>query len=118
MTDNPQKPLRFASINIEHDRHYDKVIPFLKNFQADVICLQELYERDIDMFRSELGMECLFEPMLEMPTIMDDLSSSHTYFGLGILTNLPIIRHRADWYDGDKKTEVIGTTSEFTLQKC
>ncbi len=56
------------------------------------------------MFRNELGMECLFEPMLEIPTIMDDLSSSHTYFGLGILTNLPIIGHRADWYDGDKRT--------------
>jgi mRNA deadenylase 3'-5' endonuclease subunit Ccr4 len=52
--------LKLISINIEQDRHHDTVIPFLLKENADVVCVQELFERDVPLFEKVLGMKCYF----------------------------------------------------------
>jgi len=47
---NKKPVLKFASINIECDKHLDGVVSYLKNFQPDVVCFQELFESDVLMF--------------------------------------------------------------------
>ncbi|MDO8590753.1 MAG: hypothetical protein Q7R65_02105 [bacterium] len=97
-----QKPIRFASINIEHNAHYDQVIPFLKNFQPDVICLQELLECDIALFERELGMKCVFAPMALTPKVKDDISAPMARSGIGILTASTILASNAHYYVGSQ----------------
>ncbi len=42
--------MRLVSINVERSKHLDKVIPFLKRLNPDVVCVQELLQRDIPLF--------------------------------------------------------------------
>lgn len=54
--------LKLISLNVEMDRHYDTVIPFLKNENPDVICLQEVLEKDFEMYKRELGVDGFYKP--------------------------------------------------------
>lgn len=44
-------------------KHHDRVLPFLKKENPDVVCLQELLETDYEKFRDELGMEGFYKPI-------------------------------------------------------
>lgn len=67
--------LRIASINIERSKHLPRVEKFLKWYQPDVLCLQELCARDIPYFEDFLGNRLVYAPMcrhaaeVEMETI-------------------------------------------------
>ncbi len=54
--------LKLITLNIEMNRHYDRVLSFLEEEKADVVCLQEAPEE----FQSELqrlGFQTSFAPM-------------------------------------------------------
>lgn len=44
--------MKLISINIERSKHLDKVLPFLKEQNADVVCVQELCEHDVPLFEA------------------------------------------------------------------
>ncbi len=54
--------MKIISVNIELDKHYDTVLPFLKKENPDVICLQELIEADFEVFKKELGLDGVYKP--------------------------------------------------------
>ena len=60
---NKLLPMKLISVNIEFDKHYDTVLPFLKKENPDVICLQEVVEGDFEMFKKELGMDGMYKPI-------------------------------------------------------
>lgn len=98
--------ISLVSINIERAKHYDRIFPFLMSAKPDVICFQELYERDIPMFERELGGSMLFAPMGNHPT--DPPEEGAALEGVGILTHLPITSNQARYYIGnanDARTE-------------
>jgi hypothetical protein len=45
--------MKVISLNIEGNKHYELVLPFLHTENPDVICLQEVLEDDVNMFFSE-----------------------------------------------------------------
>jgi endonuclease/exonuclease/phosphatase family metal-dependent hydrolase len=47
--------IRLVCLNIERSKHLDAVFPFLIEQQPDVVCLQELFERDIPAFEKIVG---------------------------------------------------------------
>jgi endonuclease/exonuclease/phosphatase family metal-dependent hydrolase len=53
---------KIASINIEGDKHLDRVIPFLQSQNFDVICLQEVLNKDVSLFKKELEMDAKYYP--------------------------------------------------------
>ncbi len=55
--------MKIISINIERDLHTDTVLPFLKNEGPEVVCMQELFEDQVDFYKKELEMECFYKPM-------------------------------------------------------
>lgn len=55
--------LKLVSLNIEGDNHLARFIPFLQKESPDVICLQELLEKDIPLIEKETGTTCVFAPM-------------------------------------------------------
>lgn len=59
--------LRIASINIERSKHLHRVETFLTTHKPDVICLQELMERDIPFFEDVVGNTLHYAPMCLHP---------------------------------------------------
>lgn len=59
-------PIKLVTINIEGDKHFDRVFPFLQLQQADVVCLQEVFEADLELFTVQLGGTISFAPLTNM----------------------------------------------------
>ena len=55
--------IKIISLNIESSKHFDTVMPFLKSEDADVVCLQEVFEKDVDLLRSEFDGGYYFSTM-------------------------------------------------------
>lgn len=58
--------LKIISLNIEKDRHLDRVIPFLEQKVIagyEVICLQEVYRKDLEKLRDSLDCNLSYFPM-------------------------------------------------------
>ena len=89
--------IHFVSLNIERDRHLDVVIPFLKEENADVICLQEVFERDIPRFEKELGMRGYFAIMFRMPYPAINPTEILPE-GVAIFTKLPVVKILPQYY--------------------
>lgn len=89
--------LKLVSLNIERSKHLDLVIPFLVAQKPDVVCIQELFERDIPHISKALGgMAYVFAPMTryvseDPPAIM----------GVGVFSRLPFVRSEVLYYGGD-----------------
>ena len=58
--------LLLISLNVEADQHYQRFLPFLKQEKPDVVCLQEVLERDMERLSRELNMQGAFEPMMSL----------------------------------------------------
>ncbi len=54
--------MKLISLNIEGNIHFGSILPFLKNENPDVICLQEIFESDLHLFEA-LGYKSAFLPM-------------------------------------------------------
>lgn len=94
--------LKLLTCNIEGSRHLERVLPFLKAQQADVICLQEAFEIDLPVLAAELGASWDFVPLLNA-----DRPNSFTHvgkgkWGLAILTTLPVIHKNYRYFVGSK----------------
>jgi endonuclease/exonuclease/phosphatase family metal-dependent hydrolase len=87
--------LNIVSLNIESDRHFDRIIPFLNQQKAEVVLLQEVLEKDIAYLEEALGMKSVFAPILHW-------GSNELNYKLGMATfsNLPIVSQFVDYYRG------------------
>ena len=108
--------LKLISLNIELDRHLDRIIPFLREERPDVICLQEVLERDFPKLKNALSMEGEFvascipdikrvtssfedEGVLEI----DEELVKRGPEGVAFFTNLPTLSSRVDYYFGNSR---------------
>ncbi len=72
--------MRLVSLNVERSNHLDRFIPFLATCNPDVVCLQELVERDIPRIQAATGLSHVhFAPMALHPV-------DHQIYGVGILS--------------------------------
>lgn len=58
--------LKLIQLNIERNKHWDKVLPFLEREDADVLCLQEIFACDIPKLEM-LGYRCQFGQIATFP---------------------------------------------------
>lgn len=54
--------MRLLQLNVERDKHYDRILPFLDREQFDVLCLQEVMEPDTERLRQRYGYNVFFGP--------------------------------------------------------
>ncbi|RYG59770.1 MAG: endonuclease/exonuclease/phosphatase family protein [Alphaproteobacteria bacterium] len=87
--------LRIASINIERSKHLRLVEKFLHWYSPDVLCLQELCQRDIPMFEELLGNKLHYVPMCYHPAEEDPEP-----IGLGIVAWSALTDVTVDYYHG------------------
>lgn len=78
--------MKLISLNIEGNRHLERVVPFLKKEKPGVVFLQELFERDSKMLGESLGMKVLFAPMYLLEYKKSDPDSWES-MGIGILSH-------------------------------
>lgn len=111
--------LKLISLNIELDRHLDRVLPFLQREQADVICLQEVRERNIAALKGGLKMEAIYVPTCipDVKRVLGEIEKGEGRLivseamikegpeGIAIFTAFPVRVSRTDWYFGNP-TEV------------
>lgn len=88
-------PIKLISLNIEMDKHLDRVIPFLKKENADVILLQEVLGKDRALFESALQMHGVYTPQN-----LICLDTGEHPIGLFTLTHLPMDKHYPIFYKG------------------
>lgn len=93
--------IRLFSLNIEGDRHINRIIPFLQKEKADVVCFQEVFKADIPLFEKTLGMKAHFTPTMDIRDINPYLSPKGLW-GLGIFTNQKSALYDEYYYVGDK----------------
>ncbi len=84
---------------MEMHRHLDTVLSFLKTERPDIICLQEVLERDFSRFERELEMKGRFEPMALLASPRFESEVRGLPFGLAILSRYPT-EYRTDYYFG------------------
>ncbi len=54
--------MKLVSLNININKFYDLVFPFLKKENPDVFCLQELLEEDVEKFKNDFNYQGVFIP--------------------------------------------------------
>jgi len=54
--------MKLISLNIEGNKHDELALPFLKKENADVVCIQELLEDKLELYKKELGLDGFFQP--------------------------------------------------------
>jgi len=97
-SNNSVSSLKLISLNIEKRSHFDRIIPFLKKERPDIVCLQELCEPDIELFKKELGMEGVFAPMAQCA--VPEEYSEPLLWGLGLLSKHPLQNVTRSYYYG------------------
>jgi endonuclease/exonuclease/phosphatase family metal-dependent hydrolase len=97
--------ISIVQLNIERDRHFGRIFPFLEKIKPDVLCLQELGEKDIALFEKNTGMMTCFY----VPVAYQNYRGTPEVFGLGIFSRLPVLENGAKYYHGN--AEYIPTFS-------
>ena len=106
--------LKLISLNIEIDRHLNRVISFLRKEHPDVICLQEVLERDFPKLKSAISMEGEFGAVCipDIERVESSFEDGGTLVineeliqrgpeGIAFFTDLPISASHVDYYHGD-----------------
>lgn len=104
----PTDNLKLISLNIEKHHHVPIVLKFLKNENADVLCLQEIFEETFELFKKELDMDGVFCHQVVYKT---DDGVAHSE-GLAIFSHFPI----TDWQATPYTKVEEGTTSEILVK--
>lgn len=87
--------IKLVSINIERDKHLDRVLPFIEREAPDVLCVQEIYEKDIPLFTHVMRGSRRFSPAARYR----EGESSHMV-GEAVFSNLPVKEWFAYKYAG------------------
>jgi exonuclease III len=91
--------IKLVSVNLELDRHLENVSNFLEKTKAEVICLQEIFEKDFLFFKEKFEMHGVFSPMV----ILDTLDGKKDFLGVAILSKYEIKKTEEFYYAGDRK---------------
>lgn len=99
--------IKLITLNIEGDKHLDLVIPFLQKEQADVVCLQEVYEADMSVLSQTLGMQGTFAPMSTKTVPNPYNNSLRGSWGSAFFTHLPHSKVKLFYYKGTGSTPIF-----------
>lgn len=84
---------KLISINIEDEKHIERVLDFIHREKPDVLCLQEVLERDVPVFEKALDARGIFAPMGILP-----VTDSQEIIGIGIFSSFPMSNVQSHYY--------------------
>ncbi|HVM73774.1 MAG TPA: endonuclease/exonuclease/phosphatase family protein [Candidatus Paceibacterota bacterium] len=89
--------ISLVSVNIERSNHLDRITSLLEAQAADVVCMQELMEYNIQYFEDILGTQCHFAPETRHPA-----EGRPGIMGNGIFSRLPVVQYVEHYYHGSR----------------
>jgi endonuclease/exonuclease/phosphatase family metal-dependent hydrolase len=109
--------MKLISLNIQGNKNWDRVLSFLNKQQADVICLQEVYQHQQNELESKLNLKTSFVP------ICQDYSPQDEFIGVkGTLigTKLKVESFDQACYAGQAQLpkHVLGTCIPQKVNRC
>jgi endonuclease/exonuclease/phosphatase family metal-dependent hydrolase len=96
--------LSLISLNIERSKHLDRILPFLREQEPDVFCVQELSESDYTLFQEMFRYAAPFVPLS-----MYTEEGQRIPQGICIFSNVPLLKTQVHYYVGDPSslTEIV-----------
>ncbi len=93
--------IKLISLNIEGHKHLEqRVLPFLQQQQADVICLQEVFEVDLPILAKTLQMQFTYVPMSNVADTSIHMSDALGSIGLAIFSKNDLLTIDKHFYFG------------------
>ena len=94
--------LKLITLNIEGNKHFDLVFPFITTYQPDIMCLQEVFAVDLAEFTSRFGGQILFTPMSNMKRVRTRVDTPRGLWGIAIWLRdgLQLASHETLYYAG------------------
>ncbi len=94
--------IKLISLNIECGQHYDTALPFLHAEQAEVVCLQEVLDCDVERLKKEIGMDGIFAPtaIADRGRGTEALGRAGVCMGTALFSRLPLTERRTLYYFG------------------
>lgn len=93
--------IRFATINIEGQRHLSEVRAFLTEEKPDIVCLQEACNDDIPELARLLGAQAEFITLGKSPEHSTQNWEVDGTWGIAILSTFPVQSSMHAFYKGD-----------------
>jgi endonuclease/exonuclease/phosphatase family metal-dependent hydrolase len=112
--------IKFISVNIERDRHSDRIKKLLTESNADFICLQEVMQYEVSELAETQNYFSFFSPTTRHQPGDDK------WEGIAVLSRYPLLVANVHQYAGpempglyDKSTtETLQKTRRYLLQVC
>ncbi len=95
--------IRFISVNIERDRHIDKIQKLIQKENPDVICFQEVMQDKAQTIASAFGYFCLFTPTTRHELVDDQ------WEGIAILSRFAFYDINLHQYAGPSEIPAVFT---------
>lgn len=93
--------IKIVSLNIELDRHFDLVLPFLQKQEADVLLLQEVLEKDLEKISQFLKMQPVFTPLCKLA--WEEFGGSTPALGIASFSQLKVMSTAISYYSGSRE---------------
>jgi len=111
--------VKLIQLNIEGSRHLARVVPFLENEKPDIVCLQELNEKDIPHILDALGETAVY---VFTPMVRRMVEGSILAQGSGVFSLLPfrdtLARHYTDIHGLDHIYDHSDIHQNHKTQTC
>ncbi len=90
--------LKLISLNVERSKHLDRIFPFIRSENPDVLSLQEMLERDLPEFQRQSGLAhaiWLRDTFIDAPS---NTGGQPDYSGIALLSRWPFGAQGAEYY--------------------
>lgn len=99
--------LKLVTINIEGNRHLARWPRIVPEEQPDVVCMQEVFEKDLPYIEEKLQMKGSFFPMMNIAQENKYGISPAGLWGVGLFTNLTHSPIQGEYYSGTNKVKIF-----------
>lgn len=112
--------IKFISVNVERDRHLDKIKKLLTESDVDFVCLQEVMQHEVSELAKTQNYFSYFSPTTRHQP------GDEQWEGIAVLSRCPLLVTNVHQYAGpempglyDKSTtETLQKTRRYLLQVC
>lgn len=104
-------PLKLLTLNIEHDRHLDRVSDAIVTYLPDIVCLQEVFEKDCARLAAVGDYQVKYAISALMPEGGRGNSSPRSW-GVAVLTRVPVHRQTLAYYSEDPRIRIFKESND------
>jgi endonuclease/exonuclease/phosphatase family metal-dependent hydrolase len=99
-------PLKLLTLNIEHDRHLGRVVDTIASHLPDIVCLQEVFEKDCVRLAAVGGYQMKYAISTLMPEKSGEGVSPRSW-GVAVLTRVPVDNQTVGYYADDPRIRIF-----------